>query len=159
MRIAALVAALVLAPALALAQPANLPKEVQAAIEANKKECGEDVKIKPAFVAEKDVNGDGVKDYVLDYGEFACGDFASFFCGTGGCLTQVFASLPGGGYAKALDQKRAPDQIPQGAREARDRARPARLGLRQGRRGGMSANARLGREDVQASEVGATAAR
>ena len=104
MRIAALVAALVLLPALALAQPTNLPKEVQAAIVANKKECGEEVKLKPAFVTEKDVNGDGVKDYVLDYGEFVCGDFASFFCGTGGCLTQVFASLPGGGYVKALDQ-------------------------------------------------------
>ena len=104
MRIAALVAGLVLVPAAVFAQPRNLPKEVQAAIEANKKECGEEVKLKPAFITEKDVNGDGVKDYVLDYGEFACGDFASFFCGTGGCLTQVFASLPGGGYVKALDQ-------------------------------------------------------
>jgi hypothetical protein len=103
MRIAALIICLLL-PAAAFAQPGNLPKEVQAAIEANKKECGEGAKLKPAFVAEKDVNADGVKDYVLDYGQFECGDFASFFCGTGGCLTQVFASLPGGGYVKALDQ-------------------------------------------------------
>ncbi len=104
MRIAGLIVGLVLLPVVAFAQPGNLPKEVEAAIEENKKACGEEVKLKPAFIAEKDVNVDGVKDYVLDYGEFACGDFVSFFCGTGGCLTQVFASLPGGGYVKALDQ-------------------------------------------------------
>lgn len=104
MRIAALIAGLVLLPAAVLAQPANLPKEVQAAIEENKKACGEGVTLKPGFVAEKDVNADGVKDYVLDYGEFECEGMASFFCGTGGCLTQVFASLPGGGYVRALDQ-------------------------------------------------------
>jgi hypothetical protein len=103
MRIAALLAGLVLLPAAVFAQPGNLPKEVQAAIEENKKACRESVKLGPAFIAEKDVNGDGVKDYVLDYGEFECEGSASFFCGTGGCLTQVFASLPGGGYVKALD--------------------------------------------------------
>ena len=104
MRLFALIVGLVLLPAAAFAQPADLPKEVQAAIEENKKACGDTVKLKPAFVAEKDVNGDGVKDYVLDYGEFECEGSASFFCGTGGCLTQVFASLPGGGYVKALDE-------------------------------------------------------
>ncbi len=104
MRIAVLIAGLVLLPVAAFAQPGNLPKEVQAAIEENKKACGEAVTLKPGFVVEKDVNGDGVKDYVLDYGKFACANFVSFFCGTGGCLTQVFASLSGGGYVKALDQ-------------------------------------------------------
>ena len=104
MRTAALIAGLVLLPAAVFAQPGNLPKEVQAAIDDNKKTCGEGVKLNPAFISEKDVNGDGVKDYVLDYGEFECEGSASFFCGTGGCLTQVFASLPDGGYAKVLDQ-------------------------------------------------------
>ena len=104
MRTAALIAGLVLLPAAVFAQPGDLPKEVQAAIDDNKKTCGEAVKLNPAFISEKDVNGDGVKDYVLDYGEFECDGSASFFCGTGGCLTQVFASLPDGGYVKVLDQ-------------------------------------------------------
>ena len=104
MRTAALIAGLVLLPAAVFAQPGNLPKEVQAAIDDNKKTCGEEVKLNPAFISEKDVNGDGVKDYVLDYGEFECGGSVSYFCGTGGCLTQVFVSLSNGGYVKVLDQ-------------------------------------------------------
>jgi hypothetical protein len=57
----------------------------------------------PGFVIERDINGDGVKDYVLDYGAFQCGGHL-FFCGTTGCLTQVFASLPHDGYVKVLDE-------------------------------------------------------
>jgi hypothetical protein len=55
------------------------------------------------FITQKDINADGVSDYVLDYGKFICGDSTTYFCGTAGCLTQVFASLPGGTYVKVLD--------------------------------------------------------
>jgi hypothetical protein len=103
MRFFALIAGLVLLQSAAFAQPATLPAVVQASIDENKKACGETVKLGPAFVVEKDINGDGVKDFVLDYGEFECEGSASYFCGTGGCLTQVFASLPNGGYVKVLD--------------------------------------------------------
>ena len=95
--------ALLLAPP-AQAQQAPLPKEVQAAIDEAKKDCGERVQLKPAFVASKDVNGDGVPDYILDYGKFQCGDMVSYFCGSAGCLTQVFASLPDASYVKAWDE-------------------------------------------------------
>jgi hypothetical protein len=80
----------------AQAQQSALPKEVQAAIDAAKKDCGQRVRLKPGFVASKDTNADGVPDYVLDYEIFQCGDMASYFCGSAGCLTQVFASLPDG---------------------------------------------------------------
>jgi hypothetical protein len=60
--------------------------------------------LKPGFLTTKDVNGDGVEDYILDYANFACGNSEVFFCGTAGCLTQVFASLPHGGFVKVLDQ-------------------------------------------------------
>jgi hypothetical protein len=103
MRIAALIVGLFILPAAVFAQPSGLPKMVQASIDENKKACGSGVKLNPGFIAEKDINGDGVKDYVLDYAEFECDGSASFFCGTGGCLTQVFASLPNGGYVKVLD--------------------------------------------------------
>lgn len=88
----------------AQAQQAPLPKEVQAAIDEAKKDCGEAVRLKPKFIASKDVNGDGVRDYILDYEKFQCGDMTSYFCGSAGCLTQVLASLPDGSYVKAWDE-------------------------------------------------------
>ncbi|HWV41966.1 hypothetical protein [Pseudorhodoplanes sp.] len=87
----------------AQAQNASLPKEVRAAIDDARKDCGERVRQKPKFVTSKDVNGDGKPDYILDYDKFQCGSDVSFFCGSAGCLMQVFASLPDGGYVMAWD--------------------------------------------------------
>jgi hypothetical protein len=101
----ALALGLVLLPATALAQFSHLPQNVQSAIEERKKECEETATFKPKFVAEKDINGDGVKDYILDYGYFVCGESFVMFCGTGGCQTQVFASLDDGSYALVLDEQ------------------------------------------------------
>jgi hypothetical protein len=88
----------------AQAQQAPLPKEVQAAIGEAKKDCGARVRLKPNFVTSRDVNGDGKPDYILDYDHFQCDDMVTFFCGSAGCLTQVFASLPDGSYVKAWDE-------------------------------------------------------
>jgi hypothetical protein len=100
-----LLAALALLFALPVqAQQTPLPKEVQDAIVEAKKDCGERVRLKPAFVSSRDINGDGVTDYILDYEKFQCGDMASYFCGSAGCLAQVFASLPDGSYVKAWDE-------------------------------------------------------
>jgi hypothetical protein len=87
----------------AQAQQAPLPKEVQAAIDDSKKDCGERVMLKRGFVSSRDVNGDGKPDYILDYEKFQCGTMVSYFCGSAGCLTQVFASLPDGSYVRAWD--------------------------------------------------------
>jgi hypothetical protein len=105
MKIFALVAGLVLSPTVALAQSFDrLPANVQAAIAENVRSCDGKTTFKDGFVSEKDVNDDGVTDYVLDYGNFVCDGNEGYFCGTGGCLTQVFASLRRGGYAKVLDE-------------------------------------------------------
>jgi hypothetical protein len=89
---------------LAQAQTA-LPVLVQKEIDQAKSDCKPDRAVtKSGFLTEKDINGDGVKDYILNYGEFGCGDSSSLFCGTGGCLTQVYASLPQGGHVKVLDE-------------------------------------------------------
>ena len=88
----------------AYAQQAALPNEVNAAIEEAKKDCNETVRLRPGFMASKDVNGDGKPDYILDYGKFECGGTITAYCGSAGCLTQVFASLPDGTYAKAWDE-------------------------------------------------------
>ena len=83
----------------------KLPPIVQAAIAESKKACEPDkVTLEAGFVSEKDINGDGRVDYILDYGKFTCGSSATFFCGTGGCLTQVFASRADGSYVTALDE-------------------------------------------------------
>ena len=85
--------------------PESLPQEVQAAIQEAVREC-EPEKVTPkwGFIVEKDVNGDGVDDYILDYGQFVCGTSQTFHCGSAGCLTQVFVSVPNGKYARVLNE-------------------------------------------------------
>ena len=82
-----------------------LPVLIQEEINKAKTDCKPDLAVmKSGFLTEKDVNGDGVKDYVLDYGQFGCGDSLSLYCGSAGCLTQVYASLSEGDYVKVLDE-------------------------------------------------------
>jgi len=83
----------------------SLPQEVQASIQDSAKECGaEKVVLKWGFIVAEDVNDDGVDDYILDYGKFVCGNTQTYFCGSAGCLTQVFVSIPNGKYVKVLDE-------------------------------------------------------
>jgi hypothetical protein len=48
----------------------SLPALVQTEIS---KACDKPPALKPGFVAVKDINGDGVDDYILDYSKFQCG--------------------------------------------------------------------------------------
>ena len=83
----------------------SLPLEVQAAIQEAVRQCEpEKVTLKWGFVSAKDVNDDGVDDYILDYGRFQCGTRMVDYCGSAGCLTQVFVSLPNRKYIKVLDE-------------------------------------------------------
>ena len=83
----------------------DLPPVVTAAIAEAQRACEpESHKLEPNFITEKDVNGDKVKDYILDYDKFKCGDEPNFFCGTAGCLMQVFVSVDDGEYTRTLDQ-------------------------------------------------------
>jgi hypothetical protein len=83
------------------AQP--LPHEVQSAIDEAMKDCHEKVKFEKGFLTRRDINGDGVDDFILEYGHFACGASVSLYCGSAGCSTQVFASLSRGKFTKVLD--------------------------------------------------------
>jgi hypothetical protein len=80
----------------------NLPPVVQKAIAENKSNC-KTVALEKGFITRKDINGDGRPDFVLDYESFTCDGNRRWFCGSAGCTTQVFASLPNGAYAKVLD--------------------------------------------------------
>src|SRR3712207_5942497 len=60
----------------------GLPPSVKAAIEQSRKDCGrQKLTMDRGFIKRRDVNGDGVQDFILNYEHAACGDFASFFCG------------------------------------------------------------------------------
>jgi hypothetical protein len=83
------------------AQP--LPHEVQSAIDEAIKGCDEKVKFEKGFLTRRDINGDGIEDFILDYGHFACGASLNPYCGSAGCSTEVFASLSGGKFTKVLD--------------------------------------------------------
>jgi hypothetical protein len=88
----------------ALAKTKALPAEVQAVIDDELKSCAEKVTFKKGFLTRRDINGDGVEDFILDYGRFACGDNSILYCGSAGCLMTVFASLSNGKFAKVLDE-------------------------------------------------------
>lgn len=103
-RIAAALVAVSCLLAATAARSQGLPPVAQAALAEQKAVCApEKVSLDRGFETRRDINGDGVPDIILDYGAFRCGDSVSFFCGTAGCTQQVFASLPGGGYVKVLD--------------------------------------------------------
>src|SRR4051794_38909091 len=65
----------------------RLPPEVISTISNAKKDCSESSKLEKGFLTRRDINGDGVEDFVLDYGKFRCGDGTMLSCGTAGCLT------------------------------------------------------------------------
>lgn len=88
---------------IAAASAEQLPRPVKAAIAESKTSC-RTVRFQPGFIARPDVNGDGRPDYVLDYTFARCDGDPRGFCGSLGCSTQVFASLPDGTYAKVVDE-------------------------------------------------------
>jgi hypothetical protein len=83
------------------AQP--LPPEVQSSIDEAMKDCNEKVKFEKGFLTRRDINGDGIEDFILDYGHFACGASSNIYCGSAGCVTEVFASLSDGKFTKVLN--------------------------------------------------------
>jgi hypothetical protein len=80
----------------------DLPAPVQKAIAEAKRDC-KTVAIEKGFITRKDINGDGRPDFVLDYESFICDGDRRAFCGSLGCTTQVFASLPNGASTKVID--------------------------------------------------------
>ncbi|GJD53715.1 hypothetical protein OPKNFCMD_6493 [Methylobacterium crusticola] len=92
-----------LSPRAVEAQP--LPPQVQTDIDGDIRECKpQKAMFGDRFITRKDVNGDGIQDYILDYAAFKCGDNAGFYCGSAGCVTTVYASISRGGYVKVLNE-------------------------------------------------------
>ena len=54
------------------------------------------------FVVQRDVDGDGRRDVVLDYAEALCGGQHEPYCDASGCLLKVYLGS-GGGLRKAFE--------------------------------------------------------
>ena len=86
------------------AQSEELPPEVRREITENGEACGSrKPQIDSGFLTSLDVNGDGIPDYVLNYENFRCGGVRSF-CGSRGCLLQIFASTKDGKFEKVINE-------------------------------------------------------
>jgi hypothetical protein len=80
----------------------NLPPDVQRELDEEERACALQNKkplvVPQGFIRRKDVNGDRVIDYIVDFTRVGCGEPSSDYCGTGGCVLMVFASRPDGRY-------------------------------------------------------------
>jgi hypothetical protein len=103
MRLLLCLALVVLASSPAHAQE-NLPAEIAASFKEAGKDCEGKITTKKGFVSRRDVNADGEPDYILNYEHVECEEFKTMFCGTGGCLFQVFVTVGEGKYLKVMDE-------------------------------------------------------
>lgn len=73
---------------LLLATPAaaeGWPPEVAAIVDEAKSICEGTFTAAPEAVTQRDLNGDGAPDWVIDSGLFQCSDSYGTYCGTAGC--------------------------------------------------------------------------
>lgn len=73
---------------LLLASPAaaqDWPAEVTAIVDEARSICSGTFSADPEAVAQRDLNGDGAPDWVVDSGLFQCSDSFGTYCGTAGC--------------------------------------------------------------------------
>jgi len=61
------------------------PPEVAAIVEEASAICDGDFTAGPEAVTERDLNGDGAPDWVVDSGSFQCSTSTTLYCGTAGC--------------------------------------------------------------------------
>jgi hypothetical protein len=72
----------------AAAEEPAWPAEFAAIIADSSTMC-EGFSVSPEAVSQRDLNGDGTPDWVLDTAGFACADSYGTFCGTGGCAVET----------------------------------------------------------------------
>ncbi len=72
----------------AAAQEPAWPAEFAAIIADSSSMC-EGFSVSPEAVSQRDLNGDGTLDWVLDSAGFTCANSYGTFCGTGGCAVET----------------------------------------------------------------------
>jgi len=80
------------------------PADVVAAFKGNLESC-EVFKLRKGFATnEHDLNGDGTKDWIINYGELVCDGMNTMFSGSGGSMTQVLISTGPGKWTERFNQ-------------------------------------------------------
>jgi hypothetical protein len=78
----------------------DYPAAIRESLDNAAKECREadDGKLTPApdMVRKIDLTGDGRDDYLVSFEDMECSTFESIFCGTGGCLFEIYVALGDG---------------------------------------------------------------
>jgi hypothetical protein len=74
-----------LAASSALAEDPTWPHEFTSMIAEAKSYCDADFSIAPETVTQRDLNGDGTRDWILDSSGFSCSSSSGLYCGTQGC--------------------------------------------------------------------------
>lgn len=63
----------------------GLPPDVAAIVDEAKSICEGTFTATPEAVTQRDLNGDGTPDWVIDSGAFQCSTSTTLYCGTSGC--------------------------------------------------------------------------
>ena len=63
----------------------GLPPDVAAIVDEAKSICEGTFTAAPEAVTQRDLNGDGTPDWVIDSGAFQCSTSTTLYCGTSGC--------------------------------------------------------------------------
>jgi len=80
------------------------PADVVAAFKGNLESC-EVFKLQKGFATNQhDLNGDGTKDWIIDYGELVCDGMHTMFSGSGGSMTQVLISTGPGKWTERFNE-------------------------------------------------------
>jgi hypothetical protein len=79
------IALLLLTLSPALSQEAAWPPELASIIDEARTYCDGEFVASPETVVQKDLNGDGNPDWILDSAGFACSSSHGLYCGTAGC--------------------------------------------------------------------------
>ncbi len=81
----------------------ELPRQLRAEIDGDVRDCMlKKAAFVPQFITRKDVNNDGVMDFILDYGSYKCGAEAGRYCNVEGCRMDIYVSKGRAGYVKAF---------------------------------------------------------
>jgi hypothetical protein len=81
------------------ADSANIPRNIQTEIKSELKFCGGVILLNDKFITYNEKP----HYFVIDYGEVVCDGSKRTYCGSAGCITQVFVMRPSGEYEKILD--------------------------------------------------------
>lgn len=86
-----------------LARAEDMPHQLAAElIQTEHESCNTSTGYGVNFVVQRDVDGDGRKDVILDYSQAQCGGQPDPYCTTGGCMLKVYLGGKGG-YHKVFD--------------------------------------------------------